>query len=106
MKKFICKYDRECNDYEILSGCNIFYLKGKRFPIKKKINLLFEIIYLALIFLNIVFLRTKYNLSRLLYYFENNIFKLGMISGKELFTFVFQIIIKVVTQIIILFYIL
>ena len=52
--------------------------------------------------MNIVFLRTKYNLSRLLYYFENNIFKLGMISGKELFTFVFQIIIKVVPQIIIL----
>ena len=52
--------------------------------------------------MNIVFLRTKYNLSRLLYYFENNIFKLGMISGKELLTFVFQIIIKVVPQIIIL----
>ena len=52
--------------------------------------------------MNIVFLRTKYNLSRLLNYFENNIFKLGMISGKELFTFVFQIIIKVAPQIIIL----
>ena len=84
MKKFICKYDRECNDYEILSGYNIFYLKGKRFPIKKNNKFAFL------------------NYLLLLYYFKNNIFKLGMISGKELFTFVFQIIIKVVPQIIIL----
>lgn len=73
------------------------------FPIKRKIiNIFFQFLYLALIILNIIFLKAKYNLSRLLYFYEKNIFKSGKISGKGgLSTFIFQIIIEVVPQIII-----
>ena len=68
----------------------------------KIINIILQLIYLGLIVLNIFFLKAKYNLSRLLYFYENNIYKSGEISGKGgLTTFIFQIIIEVVPQIII-----
>ena len=91
-----------CYIYFVIFFC--FISENNYFPIKRKIiNIFFQFLYLALIVLNIIFLKAKYNLSRLLYFYEKNIFKSGEISGKGgLTTFIFQIIIEVVPQIIIL----
>jgi len=92
-----------CYIYFIIFSCKM--INNYNFPTKIKIiNMFFQILYLVLVVLNIVFLKAKYNLSRLLYFYENNIFKSGMISGTGLTTFVFQIIIEVVPQIYILIY--
>ena len=66
----------------------------------RKLYAIVNIIYLPLIILDIIFLKAKYNISRILYYYENNIFFSGEISGKGLFSFIFQIIIEAVPQII------
>ncbi len=90
--------------YIYFTICFRFISSNYNFPIKRKIiNIFFQFLYLALIVLNFIFLKAKCNLSKLLYFYEKNIFKSGKISGKgDLSAFIFQIIIEVIPQIIIL----